>query len=165
MVLWGDADAGASDVTSLGWVLVRASQVPIATGLFTWPSDDPRLIGSSCQVCGTTTFPAQGSCPRCTAEAMDEQVLPRTGTLWSFTVQGFRPKDPYAGPEEFEPYGVGYVELPGQVIVESRLTENDPDRLEIGMPMELVIVPFRRDESGDDVMTFAFRPAVEGTKE
>ena len=165
MVLWGDAHRGASDGTSLGWFIVTASQVPIAPGLFTWPSDDPRLVGSSCRLCGATTFPAQGSCPRCTAEAMEERLLPRTGTLWSFTIQGFRPKTPYIGPEDFEPYGVGYVELPGQVIVESRLTENDPDRLEIGMPMELVIVPFRRDESGEDVMTFAFRPVAEGAKE
>ena len=31
--------------------------------------------------------------------------------------------------EEFEPYGVGYVELPGEVRVEARLTESDPARL------------------------------------
>ena len=68
-------------------------------------------------------------------------------------MQGFRPKPPYAGPEDFEPYGVGYVELPGEVRVEARLTVADPGRLRIGMPMELVVVPF-----GDRV-TYAFAPA------
>ena len=138
-----------------------STAVPIAEGLFTWPSDQPSLIGASCRVCGTTTFPAQGSCPRCTAEEMEEQRLHRTGTLWSFTVQGFRPKDPYRGPTEFRPYGVGYVELAGQTIVESLLTTDDPGVLEIGMPMELVIVPFPTEAGGgdrDDVVTFAFRP-------
>ena len=48
---------------------------------------------------------------------------------------------PYAGdPDEFEPYGVGYVELAGEVRVEGRLTEADPERLRIGMPMELVLI-------------------------
>jgi uncharacterized OB-fold protein len=132
---------------------------PVADGLFTWPSDHPQLIGARCRVCGTVTFPAQASCPRCPATDMEEHLLDRRGTLWTFTVQGFQPKPPYAGPEVFEPYGVGYVELPGQVMVEARLTESDPSRLRIGQPMELVIVPFRRDESGDDILTFAFCPA------
>ena len=83
-----------------------------------------------------------------------------TGTLWSFTVQGFQPKEPYLGPAEFEPYGVGYVELHGEVIVEALLTENDPSALSIGDAMDLVIVPFTKDEAGNDVVTFAFRPAV-----
>lgn len=138
-------------------VATRAA-VPVAEGLFTWPSDRPALIGSSCRQCGTTTFPAQGSCPRCTAVDMQERPLDRVGTLWSFTVQGFRPKPPYAGPAEFVPFGVGYVQLPAAgVIVESVLTEADPAALELGMPMELVIVPFPPGDAGGGA-TFAFRP-------
>jgi len=60
---------------------------------------------------------------------VEERLLERTGTLYTWTVQGFRPKPPYAGPEGFEPYGVGYVELPGEVRVEARLTVADPDGL------------------------------------
>jgi uncharacterized OB-fold protein len=106
------------------------------------------------------TFPAQCSCPRCTSVDVEERLLGREGTLYTWTVQGFRPKPPYAGPDEFRPYGVGYVEIAGEVRVEARLTVADPDRLRIGMPVELVIVPF-----GDKV-TYAFAPmetsAVEG---
>lgn len=126
---------------------------PIAEGLFTWPAGEPRLIASRCRDCGVVTFPAQGSCPACPSVDVEERLLGRTGTLYTWTVQGFRPKPPYAGPEEFEPYGVGYVELPGEVRVEARLTVADPGRLRIGMPMELVTVPF-----GDRV-TYAFAPA------
>src|SRR5687767_2353612 len=118
---------------------------PVAEGLFTWPSDAPRLIGSTCVACGTTTFPRQASCPKCTGAETEPRELSPTGTLWSFTVQGFEPKPPYRGFEPFEPYGVGYVELPGEVIVETRLTEADPERLSIGMPMELVVVPFAQE--------------------
>jgi uncharacterized OB-fold protein len=130
---------------------------PIADGLFTWPADQPRLIGSGCRDCGVVTFPAQHSCPACTSLAVEERLLERTGTLYTWTVQGFRPKPPYAGPPEFEPYGVGYIELAGEVRVEARLTVADPDRLWIGMPAELVIVPF-----GDKV-TYAFAPLEGGS--
>ena len=128
---------------------------PIAEGLFTGPAGEPRLVGSQCRQCGVVTFPAQASCPACASVAVGERLLGRTGTLYTWTVQGFRPKPPYAGPDTFEPYGVGYVELPGEVRVEARLTVADPARLSIGMAMELVLVPF-----GDKV-TFAFAPAGE----
>jgi uncharacterized protein len=142
---------------------------PIAEGLFTWPSGaqspegataEPRLIGSACRQCGTTTFPKQASCPRCTGVDVEERLLERSGTLWSYTVQGFEPKEPYRGPVPFEPYGVGYVELAGQVIVESLLTESDPEKLEIGERMDLVLIPFRVEDDGTEVFTFAFRPAA-----
>ena len=138
--------------------------VPIAEGLFTWP-EAPRLRGGSCPDCGTTTFPRQPTCPRCTRAGMREVALATRGTLWSWTIQGFEPKPPYAGEGSFAPYGVGYVELAAQadgaaaVLVESRLTVADPEQLHIGDELELVIVPFRRDAEGNELVTFAFRPA------
>jgi hypothetical protein len=47
------------------------------------------------------------------------------------------------------------------VKVEARLTESDPATLRHGMTMELVLVPFRTDDDGNDVVTFAFRPTDE----
>ena len=94
---------------------------------------------------------------------MAEHLLARRGTLWAWTTQDFPPPSPpYAGPtgKEFVPFAVGYVELPGEVKVETRLTERDPDVLAHGMQMELVIVPFRTDDDGNDVVTFAFAPAA-----
>jgi uncharacterized OB-fold protein len=137
------------------------ARTPVADGIFTWPAEEPQLIGSRCTACGIVTFPAQESCPRCAATAMEEQLLARRGRLWAWTTQNFPPPSPpYAGPtgDAFEPYGVGYVELPGEVRVETRLTEADPDELAAGMEMELVVVPFRTDDEGNEVMTFAFRP-------
>ena len=81
--------------------------------------------------------------------------------LWTWTIQRFPPPaPPFAGDREaFEPFGVGYVELPEGIRVEARLTESDPGALAIGMPMELVLEPFDRDAEGNERMTFAFRPA------
>jgi uncharacterized OB-fold protein len=136
------------------------AQVPVAEGIFTWPADEPQLIGSRCTVCGLVTFPVQDSCPRCASTEMTEHLLARRGRLWAWTTQDFPPPaPPYAGAagRAFVPFGVGYVEL-GDVKVEARLTEADPDALRTGMEMELVLVPFRTDDDGNEVVTFAFRP-------
>ena len=136
---------------------------PVGEGLFTWPDDDPKLIGSRCEDCGAVTFPQQDSCPRCTSTNATRHLLGRTGTLWTWTIQGFRPKSPpYEGPVEFEPYPVGYVELPGEVKVESLLVEVATDQLQIGMQMELVIVPFASTVTDEPLVTFAFRPLHSG---
>ncbi len=88
--------------------------------------------------------------------------LPNRGQLWSYTVQRFAPKSPpYAGPVPFEPFALGYVELAGALIVESRLIDVAFEDLRIGMPLELAVVPFRTDPDGTLVTTFAFRPLRE----
>lgn len=137
-------------------------QIPIAEGVFTWPSETPALIGSRCTGCGNHMFPVQDSCPRCSEHGSERVELARRGTLWTWTIQGFPPKaPPYAGPvdpKSFAPFGVGYVELPGQLKVETRLTVSDPAKLVIGMEMELVVVPLARDEEGNELVTFAFAP-------
>jgi uncharacterized OB-fold protein len=119
---------------------------------------EPRLIGSVCERCGTVTFPRQASCPRCTSEDVRPHELATRGRLWTWTIQCFAPKSPpylEGGVEEFTPYGVGYIELPGEVRVEARLTESDPGRLRIGLPMELTLIPV---PGAREKLTFAFRP-------
>ena len=138
------------------------NKVPIAEGLFTWPSDNPALLASRCGQCGIATFPAAESCMACSGQDVSIEELPRKGTLWTWTVQQFMPKSPYHSnetPETFQPYGVGYVELPGGVRVEGRLTENDPRKLHIGMEMELLFDTYRVEENGDEVISFFFKPA------
>lgn len=139
------------------------SQIPIQEGLFTWPADEPHLIASRCRDCAEVTFPRQASCPACTGNATEEIPLSRRGRLWTWTVQRFPPPSPpFVGERErFEPFGVGYIELPEGLRVESRLTESDAERLEIGMEMELVIEEFDRDAQGRARMSFAFKPVRE----
>jgi uncharacterized protein len=117
--------------------------------------EEVALRGARCPSCATTTFPPQRGCPKCGKQHMSIVALPRTGTLWSFTVQNFRPKTPYRSAGEFEPYGVGYVDL-GEVIVESRLVESRPEELSIGQFMRLCFVPSFLDDDGTTVLTFAF---------
>jgi uncharacterized OB-fold protein len=137
-------------------------QKPIAD-VFTWPSEDPQLIGSRCGDCSAVTFPVQSRCPRCSGTNMGELLLPTHGTLVSWTTQGFPPAVDYMGDptgRSFEPFGVGLVQLDDVVRVESRLTESDPDKLDFGMEVELRIVPFYTDADGDEIVTFAFAPST-----
>jgi uncharacterized OB-fold protein len=98
---------------------------------------------------------------------MAPRLLPRQGTLWTWTTQEFLPKEPYASGETletFEPFGVGLVQLGDEVRVEGRLTVSDPASIRFGMPLELVVVPFRTDEDGTQVMSYAFRPVEQGRR-
>src|SRR5690349_10197248 len=110
------------------------TSIPVAEGLFTWPADEPTLIASEQD--GRLSFPAQPD--------GREHLLQRRGTLWSFTSQNFPPPSPpYDGdPNSFVPYLVGYVELPGELLVEARLVDCEVESLELGQPMELRIVPY-----------------------
>jgi len=134
--------------------------VPFAEDVFTWPSKEPQLIGSRCTACRAVTFPAEPSCPRCGALGMERHLLPRRGRLVTWTTQEFLPKEPYAGgetAETFRPFGIGLVELGGEVRVEGRMTEADPAKLRFDAEVELVVIPFRT-EGDTEVVTFAFKP-------
>lgn len=123
----------------------------IAEGLFTEEAP-PRLIGGRERASGRIVFP----CPP--GDAFEPFPLARDGVLWSWTVQRFRPKTPpYAGPDAFAPWIVAYVELPGQVIVETRLVDVAPEDVRIGMSVRLVPVPLD-PQAADPMFIPAFAP-------
>ena len=118
---------------------------------------EPHLIGGRLPN-GEIVFPMpQGDA----AKDVEPYKLSRKGKLWSWTRQDFCPKEPYQGPgsgpndgpQDFKPYLIGYVELPGEVIVESRIVDAALEDLSLGMPMEFCVVPFNASHT-----TFAFRP-------
>ena len=137
-------------------------QKALAPGISTFPDEHAQLIGAHCGACGATVFPVQEHCPSCGRAGMAEVGLPRTGTLVTWTTQGFFPGYPYKGPgapRDFEPFGVGLVQLDDVVRVEGRLTEADPDKLDFGMAVELTWIPLYTDDEGNEVFTFAFAPS------
>ncbi len=139
--------------------------VAVADGIFEIRDGKPVLLGTRCTNCDNHMFPRQTGCPRCLFNEQEDVELATRGTLWTWTVQAFPPKaPPYLGPvgDHFEPYGVGYVELPGQLRVEGRLTLSDPEQLQIGMEMELVLDPLCIDDDGNQVVTYAFAPVENG---
>lgn len=126
----------------------------IAEGLFT-EETPPRLIGGRELASGRIVFP----CPE--GPHHEPVALSSEGTLWSYTVQRFRPKTPpYAGPDAFSPWVVAYVELPGEVIVEARLIDVAFEDVKIGMPVRFQPVALD-PASADPVFIPAYVPAGE----
>ncbi|MEM1141965.1 MAG: OB-fold domain-containing protein [Pseudomonadota bacterium] len=155
---------------------ISENQTVIAENLFSFEDDTPTLLGSYCADCDEHFFPQQRACTKCPTETLENVELGSTGTLWSWTVQCFAPKPPYrpsTTTEQFEPYGVGYVELTCGLKVEARLLSDNPSptgngkpgesaaTFRIGDKMQLTIVPFFHDEEGREVLSFAFRPLTE----
>jgi uncharacterized protein len=132
--------------------------------LFEWPSEDPRLLGSECRDCGVISFPRQMGCPKCCGSNIESRRLAKSGHLWTWTTQEFLPKPPYAvarSAAEFVPFKLGYIELPGEVLIESRIVAPVHQALDIGMPMQLIFAPLFIDAAGVEVISFAFAPAQE----
>lgn len=125
---------------------------PIAENLWT-NEQQPRLIGGRLPS-GEIVFPMPTGDA---AMGVEPYPLSRRGSLWSWTSQDFRPKTPYEGPGEgshdFRPFLLGYVELQGEVIVESYIVDAELSELKLGMPMEFTIAQFDETRA-----TFAFRP-------
>ena len=125
--------------------------------LFTSVDGQWRLAGSRCGACGAVAFPAQASCARCTGSDCAPHALSATGTVWASTVQRFTPKTPYldaAGTRGA--YAVGYVDLAGEVLVESRLLGSF-EQLGIGAPVQFALEELPGSD-GQPVWTFAFGP-------
>ncbi|MCF8709846.1 Zn-ribbon domain-containing OB-fold protein [Rhizorhapis sp. SPR117] len=129
----------------------------VAKQLFEGEGDETRLLAGRNKADGRLKFPYPIG-PE--SEYYDLVPLSQRGSLWSWTVQRFRPKPPYNGrgdESDFTPYAVGYIELPGQLIVEGRIIASDFDELRIGQSMRVTTEAYR-DENGEPVLTYAFIP-------
>ena len=139
---------------------------PIAENLFCETDDGVALLGGRCGNCDRVTFPARTRCGSCQSEAIQREVLPRRGTVWTWTTQSFLPKAPYAGPEteeDFTGFVVGYIDLPGACRVQARLdvpVEHAAQQAAIGTEMESVAVEFNTDKHGQPIHVYAFRPTT-----
>lgn len=135
---------------------------PVADRLFRGEGASTRLLAGRSRKTGRLRFPFPHGAD---AEDYDEVELAPEGALWSYTIQRFRPKTPFNGDgddRDFKPYGVGYVELAGQLIVESRLVAENLESLRIGEPMRVTTEAYRTNEAGEPVLTYAFTPVREG---
>lgn len=136
----------------------RAS-VPVVDGLFDVQGGAPALVGAKCARCGTHYFPRRARCsnPLCAGAAAEPVRLSPHGTLYSYSVQAYRPP-PLFGMEPWAPYAIGLVDLPEGVRVMAMLTGATPDSHRIGSLMELRLEPLRVDAEGREVLTWKFAP-------
>ncbi|MEM3549866.1 MAG: Zn-ribbon domain-containing OB-fold protein [Candidatus Bathyarchaeia archaeon] len=136
------------------------TEVPIMDGLFEWPSQNPRLIASKCQKCGSIQFPKSNVCnnPDCDhSAAVEECFLSNEGTLYTYTLHAYSLREPFQ--YHTGPYIVGAIELPEGITVVSRIKVSDEKLLRIGMKMKLKIDKLYEDEE-KAYMSYFFEPVV-----
>ena len=136
---------------------------PAVEGWFT-EGDEPRLLGTRCQTCGTTFFPKQENfCknPACQGTEFEEVPLSRRGKLWSFTNNYYPPPAPYVASDPFEPYAIAAVELLDEkmVVLGQVVPEVGVEDLKAGMEMELVIDTLFEDDE-NEYTVWKWRPAA-----
>ncbi|WP_293903205.1 OB-fold domain-containing protein [Phenylobacterium sp.] len=135
------------------------SQV-VAEGVFVEGAGGPRMIAGRRKADGEIRFPMPSGADAALYDAIE---VTGEGRLWSYTMQRFRPKTPpYIGDDDeksFKPFALGYVEFPGQVIIEGRILVDDIADLKIGQPMRVAIEKFPTSSRGE-LSTYAFEPAT-----
>ena len=119
--------------------------------------ESPALLGSRCPGCGEHFYPPRHVCLNCYREGLDEVALSTRGELRTFTVARMG----LPGTAVTPPYVIAQVWLPEKVAVATVLTDVDPEKVSIGMPLELVVEKVSADTEGNDVMAFKFRPVQE----
>jgi uncharacterized OB-fold protein len=88
----------------------------------------PRLLGTSCRACGRLSFPAAKWCPHCRSPELESRWLSTTGRIFSYTIVRI-PVPGYTGPV---PYGLGIVDLPDGIRVNSVLVAERLESLSVG---------------------------------
>jgi uncharacterized protein len=139
----------------------------ITEGLFRVDGDRAVLLASRRRSSGMVKFPAErpelfDGDPEIQGD-IEAIELSTEGTLYTYTTQEFPPPLPYKGnrhPKVFQPYVVGFVELPEGVLVESLIVGATADHIRIGQ--RLVSTTTVLDTAdGQSLVTYAFRPAGE----
>lgn len=132
---------------------------PVAEGLFEEQEGETRLIGSRCSGCETLYFPQALSCrnPDCTDKRLEAAPLPPRGTLYSYTVQGYRPP-PLFRDDAWEPYAIVAVEIAEGLRVMGMLAGCPLDQIRIGMEVRLSTRTLYEEPGRGPVETYVFVP-------
>jgi uncharacterized OB-fold protein len=117
------------------------------------------LVGEVCPHCDAKLFPPRDICPNCGQEARTEYQFSGKGEVFSYTTIYDAP----AGYESNVPYTVALVKLEEGPMITAQLTDLGSQKVEIGMPVEMVTRRLRSDgdERGMIVYGYKFRPLLQ----
>jgi uncharacterized protein len=143
-------------------------ELPAVEGWFS-TGDEPALIGSRCNTCGTYAFPREAFyCrnPACDGTEFDEVPLSRTGKVWSYTNACYQPPAPYVAAEPFVPFCIAAVELAEeQMLVMGQVVgEVGVEDLSVGDEVELVLDTLFEDDE-HRYLVWKWRPTSRATKD
>jgi len=140
------------------------TSVPAVEGWFTTDGDDPALLGSRCQACGTYAFPRETffcANPECDGTTFDEVSLSRRGKVWSYTDARYTPPAPYVAADPYVPFCIAAVELAEEkmVVMGQVVPEVTVDDLTVGTEVELVVEVLYEDDD-HEYLVWKWRPVT-----
>ena len=116
-----------------------------------------RLQGKKCKECGQLSFPPRMVCRNCKSRQSEPYEFKGLGTLYSYTTI-------FQAPDRFDqivPYLVGLIDLEEGVRITAQLTDVQPEDVEIGIPLEMVIRQISEDGAkGPILYGYKFRPIL-----
>jgi uncharacterized OB-fold protein len=118
--------------------------------------EKPHLVGKKCAQCGAVYIGNRVACSKCTSTGPFNEIrLSDTGTLWVYSIVH------QSAPGIPTPYVAAIVDLPEGVSVRCNIIdiEPKPEKIQFGMPVQMVTKKVREDKDGNDVIAFFFRPA------
>ena len=136
------------------------AEVPFKEGLLTTPLtplENVRLLGVKCRTCGALTLGKRDYCINCTSKDLEEHAFAKRGKVYMHTIIRHAPPPPYPQ-ETFKPFPAAWVQLDDKLLIISEITGCGLDEVKTGMPVELVVVPAWKDDKGNDVIMYKFKP-------
>lgn len=116
------------------------------------PDGTGNLIGSRCRSCSTHFFPVRQACAACLSQYLETVKFSRDGALYTYSI--VRQSTP-----AFEvPYALGYVDFPEGVRIMGQIAGIEFDEITIGMALTVTLEPFGRDDEGNPLIGYRFRP-------
>lgn len=126
--------------------LSRAADAPSTLERPRIDPDTGTLLGSRCNTCGTSSWPARAVCHHCGSADVDGAALSREGSLITYTTVWV----PRPGVEP--PYALGQIDLPEGVRVVAHVREV-PEGAMVPLPVHIVMAA-----DADAIPPFWFQP-------
>jgi uncharacterized OB-fold protein len=134
----------------------QSKLLPIVSFLKIPDNGDPYLEGHVCQACGATFLGERSICSKCgEADKLEAKKLSNQGELYVYSIV-YR-----SFPGIDVPYVSAIVDLEGGGTVKGNLknVEFDPEKIEMGMPVEVVYETApRKDAEGNEYLMYCFQP-------
>jgi len=126
-------------------------------GWFTLDQENPKLLGSRCDACGTYYFPIHEQfCrnPDCESEKFSTAELSSKGKVWSYTNAEYAPPEPFKASDPHEVFAIAAVELEKEkLIIMGQMQQgvNVAD-VKIGDEVKLILESLYEDDENDYVV-------------
>lgn len=129
--------------------------LPVKEGLVAGAGrEDVQLLGSKCENCNEVSIGTNAVCLNCGSQQIRHIELSSEGELWTYTIVRHRPPGGYLGPDPFQPFSLGLVELPDGIRIMAPL-DGEPEDFKIGD--KLALRPWvLKDSDGNEYRAFRF---------